>query len=133
IKSPIGYKSITARGHKRDIVNMGRPEKQEAVAIPGARGVSMNMIGLLLAGLLSVQQGRTGSVEGIVLRAGTSQSISKAVVELSGNNLSEALVMATGGDGKFEFRNLAPGRYRLGVSRDGYLNSSYGQRGPNGN
>src|SRR5262249_417229 len=34
--------------------------------------------------------------------------------------------------GKFEFRNLAPGQYRLNVYRNGYLDGAYGQRGPNG-
>jgi hypothetical protein len=91
----------------------------------------MNILGILIAGLLA-QQPRLASVEGIVLRAGTSQPIAKAVVELSGNSASESLAMATGADGKFEFRNLAPGRYRLAVSRSGYLDSAYGQRGPYG-
>jgi hypothetical protein len=87
------------------------------------------MLGLVFAGLLAFAQARTASVEGVVFRAGTSQPVSKAVVELSGNNLSPPLVMATGGDGKFGFSGLAPGSYRLAVSREGYMNGSYGQRG----
>jgi hypothetical protein len=90
------------------------------------------MLGFILLGLFGLAQARPASVEGIVLRAGTSQPVSKAVVELSGNNLSPARVMATGADGKFEFRGLAAGSYRLAVSREGFLNGSYGQRGPNG-
>ena len=91
----------------------------------------MNMLAILL-GIFLVPQAQSGTIEGIVLRGGTSQPISNAVVELSINDKSEALWVSTGGDGKFEFRNLAPGRYRLTASRNGYLDTAYGQRGPNG-
>jgi hypothetical protein len=91
---------------------------------------NMNIAGILLISLLA--QARAGSVEGTVVRAGTSQPIANAVVELSGTNKSDPLAMATGADGKFAFRNVTPGPYRLAASRSGYLDSSYGQRGPNG-
>src|SRR5215510_2920997 len=90
----------------------------------------MHILGILIISLFA--QTRLGSVDGIVLRAGTSQPISNAVVELTGNDKSGPLALATGPDGRFEFRHLQPGQYRLAVSRTGYLNSSYGQRGPNG-
>src|SRR3989442_1064952 len=91
----------------------------------------MNILGILIFGLLA-QQPRAASIEGIVVRAGTAQPIARVVVELTGDNKSEPLAMATGADGKFEFRNLAPGSYRLTASRNGYLESAYGKRGPNG-
>jgi protocatechuate 3,4-dioxygenase beta subunit len=36
----------------------------------------------------------------------------------------------TAADGRFEFRDVAPGRYTLRVDRSGYLTLSYGQRRP---
>jgi hypothetical protein len=80
----------------------------------------MNIIGVLIIGLL-MQQPRLGSLEGTVLQAGTAQPVPRAVVELIGTNKEPPIVMATAADGKFEFRNLPPGRYRLNVSRNGYL------------
>src|SRR5262245_17537275 len=90
----------------------------------------MTILGFLIIALLT-QQPRSASLEGIVLRAGTNEPIAKAVVELSGSG-SQRTAVATGPDGKFEFRNVAPGSYRVAVSRAGFLNSVYGQRGPNG-
>ncbi len=40
--------------------------------------------------------------------------------------------MIVDGDGKFAFRGLAAGQYRISATRDGYVGSEYGQRGPNG-
>jgi hypothetical protein len=79
---------------------------------------------LILA--LLVQQ-PAASVEGTVVQIGTSQPIANAIVELSGEPARSPLVMATGVDGKFEFRNLAGGRYSLKVVRDGYLENSRGR------
>ena len=48
--------------------------------------------------------------EGVVIKAGTSDPVAKAVVEVK-TNIGVAVVPAaitTGGDGKFEFRNLRP-------------------------
>jgi len=36
------------------------------------------------------------------------------------------------GDGKFAFRSLPAGQYRLNATKDGYVSAEYGQRGPNG-
>src|SRR5215471_11719725 len=91
---------------------------------------SMSLPGILVAALLV--QAQPAAIEGIVLRAGTTQPIANAVVELGSGNKSQNLAAATGADGRFEFRNLAPGRYSLTVSRNGYVDSAYGQRGPNG-
>src|SRR5215471_16332882 len=90
---------------------------------------SMSLPGILVAALLV--QVQPAAIEGIVLRAGTTQPIANAVVELGRGNKSQNAA-ATGADGRFEFRNLAPGRYSLTVSRNGYLDSAYGQRGSNG-
>jgi hypothetical protein len=93
----------------------------------------MNLLAILIIGLLAQQQPpRTGSIEGVVVRAGSTQAIGRAVVELIGGNKSDSQATITAADGKFEFHGLPPGRYRLAVSRNGYLNSAYGQRGPSG-
>jgi protocatechuate 3,4-dioxygenase beta subunit len=89
----------------------------------------MTIAGMLLIALFAQQ--RTGSIQGVVVKAGSSEPVLKAVIELSGNG-SQPIATSTGADGKFEFRNVAPGRYRLAASRAGFLDSAYGQRGPNG-
>jgi Carboxypeptidase regulatory-like domain len=91
----------------------------------------MHFLGILALALLTWQT-QPSSIEGIVLRGGTTQPIWNAVVELRGEGKSVPIAVSTGADGKFEFWNVAPGRYRLAVSRNGYLDSAYGQRGPNG-
>jgi len=48
---------------------------------------------------------------------------------LSSQN-SQAITSDDGG--KFAFRDLTPGQYRLTVTRDGYVPSEYGQRSPSG-
>jgi len=37
---------------------------------------------------------------------------------------------STANDGRYEFRDAAPGRYTLRVERSGYLALTYGQRRP---
>jgi len=66
---------------------------------------------VLLAGLL-LQQPRPGSVEGVVLRIGTTDPVAKAVVELRTSN-GAASTMATGSDGRFQFRISLPDRINL--------------------
>jgi len=80
----------------------------------------------------SPQQPPTASVEGSVLKLGTTEAIPRAKVTLSlpGAGNSQAITADDGG--KFAFRNLAPGQYRLTATRDGYVNAEYGQRGPGG-
>jgi hypothetical protein len=80
------------------------------------------------------QQGPpTASIEGTVVRAGTSDGISRAQVTLTPVQSSAAgQAVIVDGDGKFAFRNLSAGSYRLSATRNGYVSAEYGQRGPNG-
>jgi hypothetical protein len=66
---------------------------------------------------------QNGSIQGIVVRNGSSTPLSKALVELrtDGNNASVLDSATTEDDGKFLFRNLPPGRYQLTASRAGYV------------
>jgi hypothetical protein len=91
----------------------------------------MNIFAIVLITLF-LPQARPASIEGVVLRGGTSEPVSRAVVELKSDRLAQPMAMATAADGKFQFGNLAPGRYRITVTRTGFLPGSYGQRGPNG-
>src|SRR5262245_19593173 len=91
----------------------------------------MTILTVLMAVLFAQQPRPASSIAGVVVKIGTSEPVAKAVVELTRSG-SEPVATATGSDGTFEFRNLAPGQYKVGVSRTGYLNGAYGQRGPNG-
>src|SRR5262245_54266049 len=77
---------------------------------------------------LSIQT--TGiSMQGIVLRAGSREPVSKAYVELrSAGEFSRVFAATTSEDGRFVIRKAPPGRYELIVHRIGYVTAKYGQR-----
>jgi protocatechuate 3,4-dioxygenase beta subunit len=77
------------------------------------------------------QPPQTASIEGVVVRFGTVDAVPRARVVLSPVEGSASAQAATAdGDGRFSFRNLAPGNYRLNATRDGYVPAEYGQRSP---
>jgi hypothetical protein len=95
------------------------------------------LFGFILAQTASSQQVQqttaTASIEGVVVRSGTADGIARAKVTLNPSQSSVgAQAVIVDGDGKFAFRSLAAGQYRLSVTKDGYVSSEYGQRGPNG-
>lgn len=73
-----------------------------------------------------VAQDPAAHLEGIVLKAGTDEPLSKATVELSGGPQTQ--VTTTENDGRFYFPNVPPGTYRLRSRRDGHWAAEYGQR-----
>ena len=94
----------------------------------------------------------TAAITGVVVSADTGVPLRNARVTLNGTagvipagrgvppptnstpqppTLSVSRVVATDAQGKFTFAKLAQGRYSVSVSRDGYLQASYGQRRPN--
>jgi len=94
--------------------------------------------------LLPRQAPTTGSIEGIVVRSDSEQPIAKAQVTLipgtaplgaragaPGQN-PDAVVVSTGSDGKFSFKDVRPATYRLLVTANGFVRQEYGQRGLNG-
>jgi hypothetical protein len=89
---------------------------------------------LFVLSLLLLQQSpqpqSTASIEGTVLKLGTTEAVPRAKVTLSQPGNSQAVTADDGG--KFAFRNLAPGQYRLTAVRDGYVTTEFGQRGPGG-
>src|SRR6185503_9839700 len=79
---------------------------------------------------------RTGSIEGVVLRADTEQPIANAQVtltEVPGVAESPAGTIApvvTGADGKFVFKNLKSATYRVAATTDSFVRIMNGQRVP---
>jgi hypothetical protein len=80
----------------------------------------MTSLLLLLAPLVFLAQG--ASVQGIVTRSGSSDPLSKAIVELRPESNENDILnsMTTDEDGRFIFQPVSAGRYRLTVRRAGY-------------
>ena len=83
-----------------------------------------------------------GTIEGVVVRAGSGEPLARAQVTLirtaaeigelpAGPNLASppaTPAVTTGADGKFALKNVEPGSYRIAVARNGYARQEYGQR-----
>jgi hypothetical protein len=76
------------------------------------------------------QNPQTGSIEGSVVKFGTTDAIPRAKVILRPTNSPNSQAITADEGGKFTFRDLAPGQYRISVTRDGYVAAEYGQRSP---
>ena len=108
---------------------------------------------LILAALLLIFQApqpqlRKASIEGIVTSSSTNEPLMRAQVLITRiqppNAPSNTPIIISSGtvtagqiqpvntesDGKFEFKDLDPGQYRLRVVRNGYASQEYGQRTP---
>jgi hypothetical protein len=90
---------------------------------------------VLLAGYQEAPE--RGSIRGRVTRAGTTEPLTKAFVELidadagPADGLHYLNARRTGDSGEFSFTEIPPGRYRLSVTRDSYSRTEYLQRGSN--
>src|ERR1044072_8564710 len=83
----------------------------------------------------------TASLEGIVVRVGTNEPIAGADLELTAQNFQVTagtpptpmapFAAVSGPDGKFVFRNVTSGNYKLVAARvgGGFTPYEYGQRG----
>jgi hypothetical protein len=69
-----------------------------------------------------------GGIEGMVVRFGTGEVLSKSSVELVAVGVSGTIPTTTEADGRFYFPNITPGTYRLYSRRDGFWAAEYGQR-----
>src|SRR5207244_1103114 len=76
------------------------------------------------------QPPQPASVEGIVVKMGTGEPVARAQVLVSrsdpGSTVSFRAV--TDGNGRFVAASIPAGRYRIFVTRDGYIRTEYGQR-----
>ena len=92
----------------------------------------MNLLFYALIIVLQSVNAPRGSIEGIVLNSGTvlQRVLPNARLELS-EGPGTPIVARSDGGGRFVFPNLAPGRYRLFLTEDGYIRQEYGQRLPN--
>src|SRR5262249_11196850 len=77
--------------------------------------------------VLGTQAQVPASIEGIVVRAGTTTPVVRARVSLGGS-----AQIITDESGKFAFRNLQSGRYRIFVNHNSYLPAQYGERSRGG-
>src|SRR5208283_245836 len=78
------------------------------------------------------------TVQGVVVKVGTGEPLSKATVAAwpavnrTGRDESEGSFAETDERGRFELKDLAPGRYFLSAEHNGFSPQQYGQRTPEG-
>jgi uncharacterized protein (DUF2141 family) len=87
----------------------------------------MRVVPLLVALLLQGVPPPSGSIEGVVIRAGTTPVavLENARLELAG--VGDPVVGRTDSAGRFAFPNLPAGNYRLRITKDGYVRQEYRQ------
>jgi len=68
------------------------------------------------------------SIAGMVVKLAGSEALTKAVVHLQSTEDHRAVSTVTNTGGRFELKGIDPGRYRLTVSRIGFVTQEYGQR-----
>jgi Carboxypeptidase regulatory-like domain len=72
------------------------------------------------------------TISGIVVKLAGSEPLKSATVQLqSAQDLAHTSSVATDVGGRFELKGIDPGRYRLKVSRAGFVTQEYGQKTPN--
>ena len=73
-----------------------------------------------------------GVIRGRITSLDTGKPLRRAQVSLASESefLGTPRTVSTSTDGRYEFRDVAPGRYTLRVERGGYLALTYGQRRP---
>jgi protocatechuate 3,4-dioxygenase beta subunit len=102
----------------------GKPLGQ---GVPSA-GQGQTRPGLPARDTQAAERTGTGVVAGRVVSAETGAPLRRAQVRLSGAELRSGRVAMTDADGRYEFRELPPGRYTLTASKAGYVAIQYGQR-----
>jgi len=78
------------------------------------------------------QTARTGTatLRGRVVAADTGQPLRKAQVRIVAPDIRENRMTSTDGDGKYEFKEVVPGRYTVSASKGSYVSLQYGQQRP---
>ncbi len=72
-------------------------------------------------------------IAGVVVKAASGEPLKKALLSLRKSEAQEPAKDAiTDANGRFEIKDIEPGRYHLEASRNGYASQEYGQRTPDG-
>ena len=132
------------------MVNFRKPDNQEnPPAHPAENRRTMNglvpVLPILLCSAISVSaqtsslnprpdpKPEEASVSGMVVRLAGDEPLKAASVELQSlENRAHTASTVTDAGGRFEIKGIDPGRYRLSVSRNGFVPQEYGQRKPDG-
>jgi hypothetical protein len=78
----------------------------------------------------------SGVIRGRITSLDTGKPLRRAQVHLTADEMMPSMMpptprtASTSNDGRYEFRDIPPGRYTLRVQRSGYLALNYGQRRP---
>ncbi len=101
------------------------------------------LFALLLASIASTQTASSSlpvarpkseecAISGMVVKLAGSEPLKTATVQLQNlQDLAHTTSVVTDVGGRFELKGIDPGRYRLKVSRTGFVTQEYGQRTPN--
>jgi uncharacterized surface anchored protein len=63
----------------------------------------------------------TASIAGLIVRADTSEALKGATVSIWNDDGSAQYSVRSDEEGRFRIQNVRAGRYRMGVMRQGYL------------
>lgn len=77
-----------------------------------------------------LQERPLATIRGRVTAAETGAALIRAQVTIRGTGKTEPRITTTDERGRFEFRDLVPGRYTLSAAKSGYVTTSFGQEGP---
>ena len=84
-----------------------------------------------MAGSAKGAKEETCRIKGMVVKLADGTPLKNATVRLeNGDNREHTIAAKTSGDGRYELRNVPPGRYKVKVTRNGYVEMEYGQRKP---
>ena len=84
-----------------------------------------------MAGSAKGAKEETCRIKGMVAKLADGTPLKNAIVRLeNGDNREHTIAAKTSADGRYELRNVPPGRYKVTVTRNGYVEMEYGQLKP---
>jgi uncharacterized protein (DUF2141 family) len=98
------------------------------LSVAGALGLSLALAAGPLAQTRPVEG--TGRLEGRVVLGDDNATVRRAIVTISGGELSQSRSVISDDNGAFVFTNLPAGRFLLTAARPAFITSSYGARTP---
>jgi hypothetical protein len=91
------------------------------------------LLTLFVQAVVSAQQPSPAAIRGVVVKWGSVNPVSQAIVELRAETGGRPIAStATLDNGAFSFPSVAPGRYRVIATRAGFASGEFGQRRPGG-